>query len=46
MHKSIPLYLSASLGVLWLWSGMQPLLTAPQQSLALLAQLGMPTPAQ
>ena len=46
MRKPIPRYLSASLGLLWLWSGIQPLLTAPQQSLALLAQLGIPMPAQ
>ena len=39
----IPAYLPASLGLLWLWSGLQPVLTAPQQSLELLAAVGFQT---
>lgn len=39
----IPTYLPASLGLLWLWSGLQPVLTAPQQSLELLAAVGFQT---
>ena len=31
----------ASLVVLWLYSGLQPILTVPQQSLQLLAQVGI-----
>ena len=36
----IPDYLPYSLGILWLWSGLQPVLTAPQESLSLLAEDG------
>lgn len=37
----IPVYLPFSLGVLWLWSGLQPVLTAPETSLDLLAAVGI-----
>lgn len=46
MRVPMPVYLFVALGVLWLWSGVQPLFTAPAQSLALLAQLGIPAPAR
>lgn len=39
----IPAYLPASLGLLWLWSGLQPVLAAPQESLELLAAVGFQT---
>ncbi len=39
----IPAYLPASLGLLWLWSGLQPALTSPQESLELLAAVGFQT---
>lgn len=42
--KDIPDYLPASLGVLWLWSGIQPLLTARDVSLQLLSDVGIPEP--
>ena len=41
-HDHVAGYLPLSLGVLWLWSGLQPLLTATQTSLDLLADLGVP----
>ena len=41
-----PYYLLLSLAVLWLWSGLQPVLTAPQESLQLLAQIGVPPALQ
>lgn len=45
-RENPPRYLSDSLGVLWLWSGLQPVLTAPQESLQLLAQIGVPPALQ
>lgn len=42
----IPDYLPYSLGILWLWSGLQPVLTAPQESLSLLAEVGFQTAFQ
>ena len=42
----IPDYLPYSLGILWLWSGLQPGLTAPQESLSLLAEVGFQTAFQ
>ena len=39
-------YLPLSLAILWLWSGLQPVLTAPQESLQLLAQIGVPPALQ
>lgn len=43
---TVPAYLPYSLAVLWLWSGLQPVLTATQPSLDLLAALGLPAPWQ
>lgn len=43
---TLPAYLSYALAVLWLWSGVQPVLTATQPSLDLLAALGVPAPWQ
>ena len=40
----IPTYLTVSLAFLWLWSGLQPALTAPDASLQLLADIGIATP--
>jgi len=40
----IPPYLTAALAFLWLWSGLQPILTAPDASLQLLADIGIATP--
>jgi len=40
----IPPYLTASLAFLWLWSGLQPVLTAPDASLQLLADIGIAVP--
>lgn len=40
----IPAYLIAALAFLWLWSGLQPVLTAPDASLQLLADIGIATP--
>ncbi len=37
----MPFYLPASVGMLWLWSGLQPILTARQASLDLLARVGV-----
>ncbi len=39
-------YLQLSLAVLWLWSGLQPVLAAPQESLQLLARIGVPSALQ
>ncbi|OAM29231.1 epimerase [Eikenella longinqua] len=39
---SAPAYLAYSLGVLWLWSGIQPLCCAAGESLALLRAVGLP----
>ena len=41
-----PFYLSLSLAILWLWSGLQPALTAPAESLQLLARIGVPSVLQ
>lgn len=38
----LPPYLPYSLAFLWAWSGLQPLLSAPEVSLALLARVGFP----
>lgn len=40
----IPPYLTASLAFLWLWSGLQPVLSASDTSLQLLADIGIATP--
>ena len=45
-RENPPRYLSDSLGVLWLWSGLQPALVAPAESLRLLAQIGVPPALQ
>ena len=45
-RENLPRYLPRSLGVLWLWSGLQPALTAPGESLQLLAQIGVPPALQ
>lgn len=37
-----PRYVSATFGVLWLWSGLQPVLTARNEALQLLADTGLP----
>ena len=37
-----PFYVSASFGGLWLWSGLQPILTARNEALQLLADVGLP----
>ena len=39
-------YLPLSLAILWLWSGLQPVLAAPQESLQLLARIGVPSALQ
>lgn len=39
---SLPVYLPYSLGFLWLWSGIQPLVSASEASLTLLADVGVP----
>lgn len=36
-----PAYLAASVGILWIWSGVQPLLTEQEVSLDLLGQVGV-----
>ena len=46
VRENPPRYLSGSLGVLWLWSGLQPALVAPGESLQLLAQIGVPPALQ
>ena len=45
-RENLPRYLPRSLGVLWLWSGLQPALVAPGESLQLLAQIGVPPALQ
>lgn len=40
--ENLPSYLYGSLAVLWLYSGIVPVVFAQQQSLAMLAQLGIP----
>lgn len=40
---AVPVYLPYSLGALWLWSGLQPLLAARQEFLDLLAAVGFQT---
>ncbi|MDO5090854.1 MAG: DoxX-like family protein [Cardiobacteriaceae bacterium] len=45
-EDTIPRYFTASLALLWLWSGVQPVLFAPEVSLALLAQTGVAAPWQ
>ena len=40
-EKTIPFYLPATLGILWLCSGLLPLLWAQAESLQLLAQMGI-----
>ena len=39
---SLPVYLPYSLGFLWLWSGIQPLVSASEASLMLFADVGVP----
>ena len=39
-------YLSFSMGLLWLWSGTQPLFFMPEMSLDLLRSVGIPDPLQ
>ena len=41
-----PAYLSYSMGLLWLWSGTQPLFFMPEMSLGLLRSVGIPDPLQ
>ena len=41
-----PAYLSYSIGLLWLWSGIQPLFFMPEMSLDLLRSVGIPNPLQ
>ena len=41
-----PAYLSYSMGLLWLWSGTQPLFFMPEMSLDLLRSVGIPNPLQ
>lgn len=41
-----PAYLSYSIGLLWLWSGTQPLFFMPEMSLGLLRSVGIPDPLQ
>ena len=45
-RENLPRYLPRSLGVLWLWSGLQPALVASGESLQLLAQIGVPPALQ
>ena len=42
-RPAVPVYLPYSLGALWLWSGLQPLLAARQEFLDLLAAVGFQT---
>lgn len=44
--KTIPPLFTHTLALLWLWSGIQPLVFAPAASLALLAQTGVTAPWQ
>ena len=41
-----PAYLPYSMGLLWLWSGTQPLFFMPEMSLDLLHSVGIPNPLQ
>lgn len=41
-----PTYLPYSMGLLWLWSGTQPLFFMPEMSLGLLRSAGIPNPLQ
>lgn len=43
---TLPAYLSYSMGLLWLWSGTQPLFFMPEMSLDLLNSVGIPDPLQ
>ena len=43
---TLPAYLSYSMGLLWLWSGTQPLFFMPEMSLDLLHSVGIPNPLQ
>ena len=43
---TLPAYLSYSMGLLWLWSGTQPLFFMPEMSLDLLHSVGIPEPLQ
>ena len=42
--RNLPAYLSYSMGLLWLWSGTQPLFFMPEMSLDLLHSVGIPEP--
>ena len=42
--RNLPAYLSYSMGLLWLWSGTQPLFFMPEMSLDLLHSVGIPDP--
>ena len=44
--RNLPAYLSYSMGLLWLWSGTQPLFFMPEMSLDLLHSVGIPNPLQ
>ena len=46
MKRSPPAYLSYSMGLLWLWSGIQPLFFMPKISLDLLSSVGIPDALQ
>ena len=46
MKRSPPAYLSYSMGLLWLWSGIQPLFFMPKMSLGLLSSVGIPDALQ
>lgn len=39
----IPVYVYGSMAFLWAWSGLQPMLLAPEWALNLLTQVGIPT---
>lgn len=43
---TLPAYLPYSMGLLWLWSGTQPLFFMPEMSLDLLHSVGIPDPLQ
>ena len=43
---TLPAYLPYSMGLLWLWSGTQPLFCIPGMSLDLLHSVGIPDPLQ
>lgn len=43
---ALPAYLSYSLGLLWLWSGIQPMVSASEAALGLLASVGVPKNGQ